>query len=193
MDIREFKYLSFSYLECTLEKLLPSIFKIWNNRTHSISTNQVLHELYKIEQFSGGGHFENIIFYQINSSGCIMISNYADGMESMTHIISAQLNIEILNFRISSNDCRCPVNSLSSILSGKMQRMVYALKENKWIFYSFGEPLWFEIPKYYENKLIKNRINEAIIFNYCIKLGLDIMNPFFWNTNDAVVVKRMKW
>lgn len=193
MIIKEFHYLSFSYLECAWGNLLPSIFKIWNKSTHSVLQNQSFCEMYKIEQLTGGSHFEKIIFFPSKTGGCMMLSNYADGMESMTHIISKQLKINILNFRISSNRNKFPVNSLSCISSGEMLRTVYALKDNKWVFYSCGKPLWFENPEYYTNRLIKDRINECIISKYCNKLGLDILDSAFWATSDGVVIERINW
>lgn len=193
MKLIELRSLSFSYLDCNLENLFPVLINIWNDNKHSILTNVNLTDMYKIDQLTGGAHFEKIIFYQANESGCIMLSNYADGMESMTHIISSKLDTTILNFRISSVHCLYPVNSLSCINNGKIQRVIYALKENKWQFYSYGDPLWFESPENYKNKVIKNRINENILTDYCAKLKLNITDSIFWKNNNAIVIERLIW
>lgn len=176
-----------------MKDLLPIIYRIWADNKHSISTGMCFEKMYEMKQFTGGAHFEKIIFFQANESGCIMLSNYADGLASMTHIISSQLDVEILNFRLSSNTCQYPVNSICSIKNGEIQRTVYALKENKWIFYSFGEPLWFESAENYKAKIIKNRINEGILIEYCSKLGLNIMCPNFWESDGVVFVERLSW
>lgn len=193
MEPIELKHLSFSYLECNMEELLPVIIKVWDDNKHSILTGIHIERMYKIEQLPGGAHFEKVIFYQVNESGCIMLSNYADGLASMTHIISSQLDVEILNFRLSSNTCLYPVNSICSIKNGEIHRAIYALKENKWIFYNCGNPLWFETVENYESKFIKNRINESILINYCAKLGLDIMDSNFWESDNAVLIERHMW
>lgn len=193
MKLIELKSLSFSYLECNMENLFPVIVKIWNDNKHSILTDMSLSDINKIEQLPGGAHFEKIIFYQVHESGCIMISNYADGMESMTHIISSKLDAKILNFRLSSVYCLYPVNSLSCIKNGKMQRAIYALKENKWQFYNCGDPLWFESPENYKNRVIKNRINAKILIDYCAKLKLNITDSSFWKSDNAVVIERLMW
>lgn len=187
------KYLAFSYIECNIERLIPVIFEIWNDKKYSILTGQHFEKMYEIEQLPGGAHFEKIIIFQVNDSGCIMLTNYADGLSSTTYIITSQLDVEILNFRLSSNTCQYPVNSISCIKNGEGQRVIYALKENKWFFYSCGNPLWFEVVENYESKFIKNRINESIIINYCNKLGLDIMDPNFWRSDNAVLIERHMW
>lgn len=189
---KNFRYIAFSYIECSMEKLLHGIHKIWGNEKFSISTGVGVQDMDKIEQFHGGNHFEIIVFFQI-SSGCIMISNYADGMDSMTYILSAELKINIFNFRISSDNCQYPVNSLCYIVDGTLVRAIYALKENKWSFYNVGEPLWFESVDKYQNRIINKRMNESILMEYCAKLELNIDNKNFWNNNNAVVVKRLKW
>lgn len=191
MKLIELRFLAFSYLDCNLENLFPVIIDIWNDNKHSILTNVNLTDMYKIDPLPGGAHFEKIIFYQATESGCIMLSNYEDGMDSMTHIISSKLDTKILNFRISSVHCLDPVNSLDCVNNGKLQRAIYALKETKWQFYSYGDPLWFESPENYNNKVIKNRINADILTDYCAKLKLNITDPNFWKTNNAIVIERL--
>ena len=61
----ELKYLAFSYIECNLEKLLPVIFEIWNNKKYSILTVQHFEKMYEIEQLPGGAHLEKIIFFKL--------------------------------------------------------------------------------------------------------------------------------
>ena len=72
------------------------------------------------------------------------------------------------------------------------ERIVMALKEDKWTFFQMGTPLPFENLSLYENKRIKDRINFDVIKQYLLKLGID------FETMDSCVSKcssfeKLKW
>ena len=72
------------------------------------------------------------------------------------------------------------------------ERLIQAYKEDRWIFYEEGKPLSFENLDYYKRRRITDRLNNNIIREYMIQLGIDI------NTIDAqikagIVYVRKKW
>lgn len=60
-------------------------------------------------------------------------------------------------------------------------RDILAYKEDKWVFYEQGRPLAFENTDYYKNRLIKKRLNNKIIEEYLLKLGINI-----WDIDSQV-------
>lgn len=147
-----------------------------------------------MEQLNGGAHFDKAIFYKPNGKDfLIMVSNYCDGLESLTYRLSADMQIEVYNFRISSDSAPNPVNSLTFIKDGTFVRVIYALKEEKWQYYAIGDPLYFENTELYNNRIIKKRLNRAILIDYCAQLGINLLDERFWDADNALVMERIKW
>ena len=86
-----------------------------------------------------------------------------------------------------------PVNSLTFIKDGTFVRVIYALKEEKWQYYALGDPLCFENTELYNNRIIKKRLNRAILIDYCAQLGIDVLDERFWDADNALVMERIKW
>lgn len=72
---------------------------------------------------------------------------------------------------------------------GEDKRVVYAMKDPRWIFYQEGNPLPFENLDYYQNRYIKNRLNQAILLEYLEKLGFCILENDFWRSEKALFVE----
>ena len=53
-----------------------------------------------------------------------------------------------------------------------LERVVYTLKENKWVFHEQGEPLPFENKDYYAARIKKERLNKPIMSEYCEHLAI---------------------
>ena len=54
------------------------------------------------------------------------------------------------------------------------ERLIQVYKEDRWVFYEEGIPLSIEDQSYYKNKNIKKRLNNSIIKEYLLKLGIDL-------------------
>lgn len=68
------------------------------------------------------------------------------------------------------------------------ERTVHAIKENKWVFFSDGKPLNFEETDHYQQKRIKDRINNEIIIGYLKSAGYDLTDLNFFRSNrDAIL------
>lgn len=72
-----------------------------------------------------------------------------------------------------------PLMEMSFIESGKTIRLIRVIKENKWIFYEVGEPLWFEEKENYSKRRIADRITYDLLLSYSRKNGIDFDSPAF--------------
>ncbi|EFN8788075.1 hypothetical protein DCA27_22640, partial [Escherichia coli] len=75
-----------------------------------------------------------------------------------------------------------PLMEMSFIESGKTIRLIRVIKENKWIFYEVGEPLWFEEKENYSKRRIADRITYDLLLSYSRKNGIDFDSPAFFKT-----------
>ena len=72
------------------------------------------------------------------------------------------------------------------------ERVVYALRENRWIFYEEGEPLPFENLDYYKRRMIKDRIGNDILIEYLSKLGVNFYD-IDENVSQCMTLERTAW
>jgi len=85
------------------------------------------------------------------------------------------------------------INLFNHIVSGVVSRVVYAMIDNKWVFCEEGESMWFEDIMLYKKSAIRNRMNREILISYCEKLGLDIRDDNFWQSDNILHYKRLIW
>lgn len=72
------------------------------------------------------------------------------------------------------------------------ERLVQTYKDPQWVFYEEGTPLLIENTVYYRNRFIKDRLNNTIIKEYMLKLGVDI-SLIDTHIIDSLVFIRKKW
>jgi hypothetical protein len=78
-------------------------------------------------------------------------------------------------------------------VQGDIRRGLAAIKEAKgWVFHSWGPVQPYEDMAYYTNRLIKDRLNRQVITEYLQRLGADISDDRFWQTDKPVFVMREK-
>lgn len=124
-----------------------------------------------------------------NKNIILMVSNKEDGLDALNYYISHHLLIDFYIISISDIKSSEVKNSLTYIKNGKCKRIIYAMKDPKWIFYEEGNTLWFENTDYYKSRHIKDRLNKAIIIEYCYKLGFEILNEEFWCAEKAIFLE----
>jgi hypothetical protein len=93
-------------------------------------------------------------------------------MDGLGYIVQDLLKCKYIKCFISAGKLRDKNMFLHIDNSGK-ERVVLALKEDRWTFYQNGEPLPFEDLSLYENKRIKDRINMDVIIRYVKELGIE--------------------
>lgn len=67
------------------------------------------------------------------------------------------------------------------------ERTVYAIKEDKWVFFAEGNPLAIEDIENYSKKKIKDRINNEIIIGYLKKAGYNLTDNNFFKSNKSTI------
>ena len=111
-------------------------------------------------------------FYPIKNDCTIMFPNLQDGWFSLYKNIAKGLNSKSCYMTIMDDEkFAYPANSFRYYENG-LERVVYTLKEDKWVFYEQGEPLSFENKDYYNARIKKKRLNKAIMLEYCESLGI---------------------
>jgi len=200
MNINDFPSITFSYFDTTINKIddfLRVFFKekIENNKTiiSRVKSNEfkALSECcLKAQQSYNIGSYE-ALFY--NPSICkdktIMISNLTDGWFTLCNVISHNLECSYYLFTIDDRVSSEPSNSFRYV-NKDVERVVYSMKDGKWIFYSEGVPLFFEDEKNYKKRIIKERLTKQILIEYCNLLGLRVdENGFWFPVTESLMVK----
>lgn len=200
-DIFKTSFLSFTVLDNKLNDLFHFLQTDYSQELKSekfkltkrdINTNEIISSRMK-----GGAHLGKAIFFEslLLKSKTIMLSNSYDGWITLANHISSKTNSGHITFFITfdekkENDAQYMfVNKISE----EEERVVYSMKEeSRWLFFQDGKPQSFENIEHYRKRRIKERLNVAILVDYCQKLGLDIMNDSFWiSDKDALYLEEM--
>ena len=119
-------------------------------------------------------------------------SNQSDGLYTGCFSIQNRLKCTCISFSVSGDKNLYPNNHFHYISSDEKERVVIALKEDRWTFYQQGEPLPFENLEYYNRRRIKDRINFDTIKEYLLKLGIDFYN-IDTSISDCTTYIRTEW
>ncbi len=127
-----------------------------------------------LAQFSGwtSNLYPNMVF---------LSSNISDGLQTGCYSFRNILKCACVRCSISTNNDTSPMFFWEYIKPDGEERVIMALKEDRWTFFQQGEPLPFENQEYYNNRRIKDRMNFAIIKEYLLKMGID-----FYKIDSAV-------
>jgi hypothetical protein len=111
-------------------------------------------------------------FFSASENATIMFPNMQDGWNTLFHVIANGLKMKACYMAIM--DYRKLVDSSNYLIhiEDSQRRVVYALKENKWVFYEEGTPLSFENTVYYNAKLKRERLSKEVMFEYCERLEI---------------------
>jgi hypothetical protein len=117
----------------------------------------------------------------------IFYSNYLDGWYSLLYNLIINYQREVLMIYLD------PVDSKGKMgfyyYSDNKERIVRALYDNpKWTFFEKGEILPFENSEYYKKKKITDRMNNDIMKEYLLKLGVDINSPDFYKSKTSFIL-----
>jgi len=195
MNISDFSALTFTFFEASIDEIESFLKKIKSEdlEPQKITLSKMNFDIHKY--FSEVPDLKNpqkpskqtvhptleAFFY--NPSCCpektMMISNSRDGWIQLCRIIAKNFRCRFYRFAIDEEFG----NSFES-RDGVSTRVVYALKEDRWIFYETGEMLSIENKEYYKKRNKKDRINKKILIEYCTELNLDVFNDSFWCSED---------
>ena len=113
-----------------------------------------------------------------------------DGWQTLFNVLSLELGVE--SCRISASSGREDFYCFQSYQQGK-ERIVYLMKDTKWIFYEKGERLPCEQSDMYAKQRIRDRLNEPMLLDYLLQVGLDVRDSLFYHSKDNVLVFYYTW
>ena len=127
-----------------------------------------------------GGRYERFSWWNNTQylETVFLTSNLSNGLDSLSRHFRAKLKCNLINICISiEEDYKTgDFQWFQYIKPNGEERLIYANKEDRWIFYEEGEPLPFENKEYYKRRLIKDRLNNDIIVEYLSKMGINLLD-----------------
>ncbi|MED0060807.1 hypothetical protein RCU70_05960 [Escherichia marmotae] len=175
------KKLVFAVVNSDFNDIERTIHNGLNWPSEPISNRKLIEEIHLTIQRGGTLPSEGVFYYPcIDDSKLIFLSNLSDGWDSLLYCLSKKNKSSYLLFRLLMGEY--PLMEMSFIESGKTIRLIRVIKENKWIFYEVGEPLWFEEKENYSKRRIADRITYDLLLSYSRKNGIDFDSPAFFKT-----------
>jgi len=196
-----FDYFTLSiFMDCDVESLTEKLLNFPYYK-EDIPDNKVF--VYKdqlqIERYfnpaPGGAHFEQFSWWSSRRYPNIVFlcSNMSDGLSGTSNHLRKALNCTLIRIRMSTpsvNEPGCFWFQYTS--SDGKERIIYALQEDRWVFYETGEPLSFENLDYYKRRIIKKRINNEIIIEYLSKCGINLYD-INAEVDQCMTLERKAW
>lgn len=175
------KKLVFAIVNSDFKEIESAIHNGLNWPSEPMSSRKLIEEIHLAIQRSGALPSEGAFYYPcINDSKLIFLSNLSDRWDSLLYCLSKQNKSGYLLFRLMMGEY--PLMEMSFIELGKTVRLIRVMKENKWIFYEVGEPLWFEENESYSKRRIADRITYVLLLSYSKKNGIDFDSHAFFKT-----------
>jgi len=124
-------------------------------------------------------------FFTTSENAAIMFPNVQDGWSTLFHVIANGLKAKACCMIIM--DCSKFADSSNYLihLEDSQCRVIYTLKEDKWVFYQEGAPLSFENTDYYTAKQKRERLSKKIMLEYCENLEISKNGIITLNADEA--------
>lgn len=193
----EFKYLVFSVFGISDFGKFTDAVKDLFDKELRLQKAKLLIEIPNFEEYinpkSGGAHMPKFCFWKnsMYPNKVFFISNYEDGLSNVCRAIQRRLKCSYVMCALSEG-IKNPFYKFYYSNSFFEERLVQTYKNPQWVFYEEGTPLLIENTIYYRNRFIKDRLNNTIIKEYMLKLGVDI-SLIDTHIIDSLVFIRKKW
>lgn len=115
-----------------------------------------------------------------HQSSSILFGNIIEGSASLCHMLESRHALAGLRFRVSLVPVEYPICELIVSMPSGHRRIIRAMKDIKWDFFTDGPLLDFEKPERYRVRRIKDRFDVGLLFDYCRRLGWDFESPELW-------------
>lgn len=187
------------FIDCEFEQILESL------KQHPYYLNEIgtdVIDIYKdslhLEKYFNpepGGHYERFSWWtnKLYSNKVFLTSNLCDGLYSTSKVIRELSHCSLIRIAMSTstkNDYNCFWFEFISQM--RERRIIYAIKEERWVFYEEGDVLQFENPDYYKRRKIKDRLNSEIIIEYLSKCGINLFDIDF-DVEQCMTLERKAW
>ncbi|MDR2546826.1 MAG: hypothetical protein LBC96_04850 [Lachnospiraceae bacterium] len=112
------------------------------------------------------------IFFSVADNATIMFPNLQDGWNTLFHVIANGLFAKACNMTIMDNSKFTDSSNYLIYSDDSQKRVVYTLKEDRWVFFEQGAPLPFEDTAYYNARQKRERLSKEIMLEYCESLEI---------------------
>ena len=112
-------------------------------------------------------HYSDKVFFASDSM---------DGMQPTCLNVREKIHCSLLICTFSNDGEQEPKYGIRYIKSDGGERVVQAMKEDRWTFSESGEPLSIEDLSLYKNRYVRKRINNEIIVMYLKRMGIMLDN-----------------
>ena len=122
----------------------------------------------------------------------IFASNLEDGWTSLVHSMTSRFLLTCAEVRVSALESEWPIVELHCFENGSETRLLRAMKDDpKWEFFERGDPLPFEDPSFYANRLVRDRFPRQLLYQYLQALGWDPTDAGLWEPNGDI--REIRW
>ena len=195
-----FEFLTLSiYYDIDFKKLTENIKKRPYYKL-AIKNNEVVvfKDKLKMERYfnpESGEQFEMFSWWSNRKypKNVFLTSNSSDGLYLFSKRIRDELHCSLIRISMSASlkeEYQC--FWFQYICPDGKERVIYALKEDRWVFYEEGDILPFENPEYYKRRRIRDRINNEIIIEYLAKCGINFYD-IDSDVDQCMTLERKKW
>lgn len=149
--------------------------------------NLDVYSLYRLRPPRGGAHPYQVLTYApvSNNSSCVLMTNLADGWNSLCYILAKKHKLFQIQIKSSSKNEPYPMHKFEVWRNGLSVSIVYVMKDDRrWEFWAKGEVLEFERPERYLERIKKKRIDRNLLISYMKSIGWDITNCDFWRASS---------
>lgn len=149
-----------------------------------------LNEIYVGEPPAGGAHPYKFVLYEpVAPTSCtVMVTNLADGWNSLAWLISKEHPSRQLQIRSSRKDDEYPVHELQIVSRGQEERLVRVMRDSdRWEFFERGPRRDFEDIEGYSARLVRKRLDRPKIVSYLHALGWDVESADFWRSERPAI------
>lgn len=191
--------------KCTTHAIQKALLDIMNQNNNSEGSQRIISLAPSCDKLSSS-HLESLLqaqqdiplhrytafFYtplNLPNFAC-MVATVEDGWHTLFNVISLKMYGE--SYRIHIPDDENDLCSFQSYHQGK-ERVVYVEKEPKLLFYERGERLSFEQSKSYSKRRIKDRLNESILLDYLLEVGIDARHSSFYYSKNSILAFYYAW
>lgn len=189
LDVNKMDRLNFCYFKQNIKVIEHLLKKDESFRFSSeFELSSIIKEDYLYNPKKMGLNLKACFCSGTDDNTTIMFSNLQDGWFSLFNYISKGIVMESYYFKITSNKIESPCNYFVKKDKNGNQRVIYTLKDSKWIFYEKGEPLLIEKLEYYQAKRKRDRFTKDILIEYCNQLGILENSSLFLNMDNCFSV-----
>jgi len=199
MDLMNTKIESFTFsifIGCDFDMFTETVRHIYKEYIEHKNCQILENTILNLENYSNpevGAHKEHFSWWKSDLYNNIVFlsSNQDDGLFCPCLAFRKALKCVMINCRISTGN-NSDINSFSYSDDLGNERVIMALKEDRWIFYQKGKPLPFEDLSLYDKRKIKDRINLDVIINYLQEIGINY-HKIDTSVSKCCSLERLAW